>query len=618
MDEKPKNIWKKSWTGRSATLIWALLIATAILLGILIPALVSVRPVADYFDKVARLFLLGVVGCFVIIYIVLPLSRWLLLKHWRRTLFGLACLATLIALFYAEEDWRGWHAWNQFKREWEAKGEKFDYASIVPPAVPDDQNFAIAPIWVESMKAVLGPKNSAIWFGNNYAENGRTNFTDRLAMNMAHVTPYYEYTPETATGHWPKGTVTDLKPWQTYFRTPDQSNPKYRFQSSLKTTNEFPVASQPQTPAADVLLALSKYDPAIEELRSASQLPYSRFPLEYYKDDPAAILLPHLADLKRCSQGLQLRAVAELQNGQPGKALDDVKLSFRLMEAVRNEPILISHLVRIAILNLVLQPVYEGLAEHKWSDMQLTELDSELAKQDFLADYKLAMRGEMIFQGRIFDYLRNNPAQLINLFGDDSYNFGGANPPLPERIVTWLIPTGWFYQNQFHCARSMVNLYLPEVNTEQRMISPTKIRAAGDAIDADTHHLTPNNFIERFLLPALGGSAKKFAYAQTSVDLARTAIALERYRLAHGEFPESLDTLAPQFISVVPHDVIGGQPIKYRRTVDGQFVLYSVGWNERDDGGVVVFYSSGQNVDNLRSVDNSQGDWVWRYPAKVE
>ncbi len=59
---------------------------------------------------------------------------------------------------------------------------------------------------------------------------------------------------------------------------------------------------------------------------------------------------------------------------------------------------------------------------------------------------------------------------------------------------------------------------------------------------------------------------KKFAYAQSSVDLARTAIALERYRLAHGDYPESLDALAPQFIEKVPHDVIGGGPLHYRRT----------------------------------------------------
>ena len=47
----------------------------------------------------------------------------------QKILFVFACLATLVALFYAEEDWRGWHAWNKFKHEWEAKGERFDWQS---------------------------------------------------------------------------------------------------------------------------------------------------------------------------------------------------------------------------------------------------------------------------------------------------------------------------------------------------------------------------------------------------------------------------------------------------------------------------------------------------------
>jgi hypothetical protein len=50
-------------------------------------------------------------------------------RNFKRFLFGLACFATLIALFYAEEDWRGKHDWEKFKREWEAKGEHFDFAS---------------------------------------------------------------------------------------------------------------------------------------------------------------------------------------------------------------------------------------------------------------------------------------------------------------------------------------------------------------------------------------------------------------------------------------------------------------------------------------------------------
>jgi hypothetical protein len=76
------------------------------------------------------------------------------------------------------------------------------------------------------------------------------------------------------------------------------------------------------------------------------------------------------------------------------------------------------------------------------------------------------------------------------------------------------------------------------------------------------------------------------------------ACALERYRLTHGEYPETLTALMPQFIDKLPHDLIGGEPLKYQRTDVNQFLLYSVGWNEMDDGGV-----PGKNI--------AEGDWVW-------
>ena len=597
MSEQPNSIWKKSIRLPQLFLVWLLLMATTML--IIIGIMMVIHPLIIEPQGVAGVLIFGAAGATILLagWIFI---RWLFFRrNLKRSLFALACFAMLIALFYAEEDWRGWHAWNQFKLEWEAKGEKFELASIVPPAVPDEQNFAMAPILVESVKATLGPKRSREWFGDKNAENGRTNFTDRLMLNIQRNN---DWTGFPTNGQWPKGTLTDLAVWQAYYRAPVDAN-----RNSTATTNEFLIAAQMQTPAQDVLLALSKYDLAIEELRQASQLPYARFPLGYDDENPAEILLPHLALLKRSSQALQLRAIAELQNRESEKALADVKLSLRLADAMRTEPFLISHLFRAAILSLTLQPVYEGLAEHKWSEAQLVDLDAELAKSDYLVSYKLAMRGEMVFQGGILDYLRHHPDQLLNLSGD----FASAKPPLPGRIVCGLIPTGWFYQNQLRCARPMVEFYLPAADVKQATISPAKIRDAGAAIEADTKRPTPNNIIERMLMPALGASARKFAYAQASVDLARTAIALERYHLAHGEFPESLAALAPQYIAQVPHDVIGGHPLKYRREADGDFVLYSVGWNETDDGGMVVFKKG-----ETPSMDISQGDWVWRYPAR--
>ena len=90
------------------------------------------------------------------------------------------------------------------------------------------------------------------------------------------------------------------------------------------------------------------------------------------------------------------------------------------------------------------------------------------------------------------------------------------------------------------------------------------------------------------------------AHNQTLVNEAQIVCALERYRLAHGEYPETLDALVPQFIETIPHDIIGGAPLIYRPTVDGKFLLYSVGWNEKDDGG------------KNGGTDFTRGDWVWK------
>jgi hypothetical protein len=82
--------------------------------------------------------------------------------------------------------------------------------------------------------------------------------------------------------------------------------------------------------------------------------------------------------------------------------------------------------------------------------------------------------------------------------------------------------------------------------------------------------------------------------------------------LAHGKYPESPDALTPQFLAKLPHVVINGQPLKYRRA-DSAFVLYSVGWNETDEGGKVEL-AKGKNP----RPDQDKGDWVWTYPAKAD
>jgi Tfp pilus assembly protein PilE len=112
-------------------------------------------------------------------------------------------------------------------------------------------------------------------------------------------------------------------------------------------------------------------------------------------------------------------------------------------------------------------------------------------------------------------------------------------------------------------------------------------------------------------IPAYSNLPQQLAFAQSEVDMAMLACALERYHLAEGRYPDDLQALVPRFVAALPHDIINGQPLKYRRTDAGRFVLYSVGWNEKDDGGVVAAKSS-----NTNQQDVLRGDWVFKYPEK--
>src|SRR6266436_866175 len=70
----------------------------------------------------------------------------------RRCLFVLICLLTLLALYYAEENWRGQRVWKSYRQELEAHGGQLDYRAFIPKPVPEEQNFAAAPFvrsWFE-------------------------------------------------------------------------------------------------------------------------------------------------------------------------------------------------------------------------------------------------------------------------------------------------------------------------------------------------------------------------------------------------------------------------------------------------------------------------------------
>ncbi|MGA9450505.1 MAG: hypothetical protein WBW41_04070 [Verrucomicrobiia bacterium] len=218
----------------------------------------------------------------------------------------------------------------------------------------------------------------------------------------------------------------------------------------------------------------------------------------------------------------------------------------------------------------------------------------------------------------MFDYFRRHRGEFVRLLFEEArfkYQIANKNSAWAEVgnvagiISVYLMPAGWFYQNKLALAQMHQRWDSRMMDAEQRLVFPGIIEQAGGSSVA-TLRAKPWNLFEGDIWPAISATARRTARIQVEVDLAQTACALERYRLAHGEYPEKLGALAPLHIKRVPHDIFGGKPLHYRRAADGKFVLYSIGWNEKDDGGVFG-YPPGSRMPVFEL-----GDWVWQYPAK--
>jgi len=496
-------------------------------------------------------------------------------KVFRRTVFVLAVLITLGALVTAEEYWRGNHAWHHYKIAMEARGERFDAARLIPPKVSDDENFASCPYLAHALGV---PPESPGW------------------TNIESYMPEAYSLPRRP--GWPYGLSADMTNWVAAFQIKVHYTQTPGGKHSYSTTNwaaalEGGAALEKMDPAQAAVIILDHLkgsEPVLAELRVASLRRYCRFNVPYEEwTSPTTSnawnsTVNQYVVIKGLYKVLSLRAEAELAAGRSDQALEDVNLMFRLDDGLKDEPLLMSQLGRMASATILLRPIAEGLAEHRWSDAQLRTLEERLGQTDLLASTDQSLYGERdLCANPFFINLRNS-------------------------AMDWF---GWNRLEQLNYNRAFQEIIVPRINLANREINPAIGHACDlalsnystGAVSAIIHH----HIFAGMMLPALCRAPQKAAVAQTDVDLVTVACALERYRLAEGSYPDQLAALAPRFIATLPHDIINGQPLKYRRAANGKFALYSIGWNGKDDGGVTVTKKDG-------TLDRLQGDWVLEYP----
>jgi hypothetical protein len=97
--------------------------------------------------------------------------------------------------------------------------------------------------------------------------------------------------------------------------------------------------------------------------------------------------------------------------------------------------------------------------------------------------------------------------------------------------------------------------------------------------------------------------------AETERELVLAAIGLKRYQLRYGKSAPALTALVPEFLPQIPRDYMDGSPLKFRLNPDGSYLLYSVGLDGQDNGGL------GEPSSAKSQTWPAGRDWVWPQPA---
>src|SRR5437667_1122381 len=368
----------------------------------------------------------------------------------RRILILLAWAATLMALFYAEENWRGHRAWKQYRRQLEASGAQLDLRAFLPKEVPDEQNFCATPF----LKS---------WF---------------IRENLGPVYKVWQDSFSTASLSMPslasqKGErqFMDLVAWARAFDSvrSGQTNPPPQYKSGALDLESRAEAS------TAVLEGLKSSQAHLSDLVQASHRLFSRYPIVYNLDNPWGILLPHLARLKDACQRLQIKACAELAAGQGENTLAEVELMLFLADSMKGEPFLISYVVRLSLFQLAVQPIWEGIAEQRWSESQLKELQSRLLQYDFITDMQHPLEAERAAALLTCDLLARGKYTWSMLASPAPETGTGEPPP-----IAGLIPRGWYDREKIGYCRLLQVQWSGKFDASKKRVSPVQIQAGAD------------------------------------------------------------------------------------------------------------------------------------------
>jgi hypothetical protein len=356
-----------------------------------------------------------------------------------------------------------------------------------------------------------------------------------------------------------------------------------------------------ETEARAYLAWSDQCQPQFTMLRNALKRPYSRMDGDY--DNIAALPFPNFLSIRLLARICAQRTHCYLLVHEPDKAVAELALLHDLSHLTDSQPTgkpmtLVGAMVNVSVVGLYADVIGDGLRTRAWPEPQLVQLAKQLSNVHTLIPVAEAFQSEPAATAHALETLPIS--EILKVFQGPGHTY--------ERILFGVAPRGWVLQN---VANDVSFRYAPgeAIDTEHDRVSPGVLKDNQAQLEKYVSRRSPFGILTRLVVPNYLKAVQTMARDQTAADEALTVCGLERYRLANGSYPDSLEALVPKFLAKLPHDIITGEPLKYRRA-DSSFVLYSIGWNEIDDGGMTPPSVSTGNLGVI------QGDWVWQFSPK--
>ncbi|MCX7871655.1 MAG: hypothetical protein N2487_00045 [Verrucomicrobiae bacterium] len=461
------------------------------------------------------------------------------------------------------ENFRGKTAFEKWKNT--HPDFNLDFRAYIPPEVPDDQNFAICGVFKDTIPLFSQTPKS---------EQVKTN--DLLIYNLQSM---IHLLSDNNTSE----SLIDISETAKNIR---------------QNTNNFPDLPAKATDAEVLFYASKKSNQIFDELRDCIETkPRARFPIDYTDVSPR---LPHLTKINQLTRILQLRVVAFLETGKTDEAFQNARLAFILANSIKDENFMISQLVRFNILNRCCNIIHEGIRRSAWNQTHLSQFQSILYPLNTLQDFVKTIPADTAWLIHAVEKARITKPDFL----DELLSMSKTQPneytccPPTEKtnpIAIKLIPHGWFYQNYVNLSHYMHSISTEGFDTQNNRVFPKKIEALTGTIWAQKN--TPYTLLVKVV--AQKDTFSKAAFTQTTINCYKLACAIEKYRLQNKSIPEKLDTLTPQYIQTIPSDIIDGKPLRYNQEKNNRYTIYSIGWDEKDNGGA-----------NCKKTTEKDKDWA--------